>query len=133
MNTQNQTVKPITPISDPISDQATYISPKKCLGASQFATALGLNIFQKPQELKERLEKGYYQEKNDNIIFGHQMENVARYFYIKITKNKVKKAPFVHDQRYHRIVGICDGLVGDKGGLEIKCHYHLSKTFLFII
>ena len=104
-----------------------WVDPKKHLGVSQYAAALGLNNFLCPDDLKDRLERGYKWEGNPSLNFGHNKERLAKYYYIKLTKNKVKRAYLVKDINYPRLVGIADGLVGDDGGLEIKCHY-LRKT-----
>lgn len=99
------------------------VPPKQHLGASQFAAALGLNQFLAPDALKCQLEKGYVWEGNPRISFGHNKEKLGKYFYQKITGNKIRRAYMVRDLKHPRLVGICDGLIGQEGGLEIKCHY----------
>ena len=105
------------------------VSPKQYLGASQFAAALGLNCFLSSNDLKSRLEKGYEWEGSPSVVFGHQKEKVAKYFYQKITGNKIQRANFVKDQNCSRLVGICDGLIDQVGGVEIKCHYQKEHPY----
>jgi len=109
------------------TNDPNWVKPKTHLGASQFAAALGLSIFLSPEDLTHRLEHGYRWEGSASTKFGHQKEKLAKYFYSKLTKNKIRRAYFVKDLKYPRLVGICDGLVGNEGGVEIKCHYNKGE------
>lgn len=100
-----------------------WIPPKKNLGASQFAAALGLNKFLDSGTLKNQLEKGYPFQEIPRLQFGNQKESLAKYFYQKLTGNKIRRASLVKDKVNPQIVGVCDGLIGWDGGLEIKCHF----------
>lgn len=65
--------------------------------------------------------------RNAAMQHGIEMESVARLAYETTTFNRVEEVGFVEVSDY---LGISpDGLVGDDGGLEIKCpqpHTHLS-------
>lgn len=101
-----------------------FIPPKKHLGVSQFASAIGVSPWMTAVELKEQLEKGYYWEQKAATQYGYQMESVAKYYYTKITGNALERAKSVTDPECIRLVGMCDGLiVGENAGVEIKCHY----------
>ena len=100
-----------------------WVPPKKNIGPSQFAAALGLNKFLDSSTLRHRLEKGYISDPLPCLEFGKQHEKLAKYYYQKLSGNRIKPSKFVKDQHCPHIIGICDGLIGSDGGIEIKCHY----------
>jgi len=100
-----------------------YKPPRKNIGPSQFATILEYSSFQTPGELKHELEEGSIREVCAAQTFGIEKEGAARKYYEKIRACKVIKSPWV---RQGRILGKGDGMVGEDGGLEIKCHWGRS-------
>jgi len=95
---------------------------RKFLGPSQFATVLGLDEYQTRESLKDEIENGYVPKDTYAIQYGNANESVALYYYQKMHKVTIDKARFVVDPIHPRIGGICDGLIGNDGGIEIKCH-----------
>ena len=98
-----------------------WIPPKKCIGSSQVGTILGINKWKDASTLKHEIENGFYKEVKECMTFGINNESHALRFYSIKTQNKVKKASF-KSAVSGRLVGIADGLVGNVGGVEIKCH-----------
>ena len=73
-------------------------------------------------ERKTGMSVGGYFDKN--MANGQNVEPQARAYYEKITGTKVEQVGFIDHplEQYRGYVGVSpDGLVGDKGGLEIKC------------
>lgn len=109
---------------------------RKLLGPSQMSTVLGLNPYQSLDELKNELENGYKPYENLAIKLGNERESIAIYFYQKLYNVTITKPKFVVDANNLRIGGICDGLIDDNIGLEVKCHmgkdplYTLPDGFL---
>lgn len=97
-----------------------YIPPRQNIGPSKYATILGYNKFQTPEELQAELENGVIiGESNAAINLGINKENTVRKLYETIRGVKVTEANWI---RKGRILGKADGLTDD-GGVEIKCHY----------
>ncbi len=99
-----------------------YKPPRKHIGPSHFATILEYSQFQTPEELCQELEEGALRELRPAQAFGIHKEASARKYYSKVEGCEVKQAPWIKHES-GRILGKGDGLVGDKGGLEIKCHW----------
>ena len=55
--------------------------------------------------------------------WGKEQEWLARQTYEMRTLRSVETAEFTVSKEYPFIGGICDGLVGDRGGIEIKSPY----------
>ncbi len=98
-----------------------WVPPKKCIGASQVGTILGINKWKDASTLKNEIENGFYADTNDCMTFGINNESHALKFYKIKTGRKIVKATF-KNALSRRLVGIADGLIGDDGGVEIKCH-----------
>lgn len=81
--------------------------------------------------LTEKYSSNQEQYTNDDIARGNELEETARELYQLETGNKVKQVGFIARDEF---VGCSpDGLVGQEGGIEIKClndrnHLHLSIT-----
>jgi hypothetical protein len=99
-----------------------FIPPKKTLGASSVGSVLGLNPWCTREQLKTKLTKGHYFEKNVYCDFGNKHEKTAICFYEHYKKVKVNKPEFMKDPKCWKFSGIADGLVNHNGGIEIKCH-----------
>lgn len=95
---------------------------RKLLGPSQMATVLDLNEYQTSDELKWEIEEGYEVIENEAIKLGIKREPIAIYFYQKLYNVTIVKPVFMMDPKNLRIGGICDGLIGDDTGFEVKCH-----------
>jgi putative phage-type endonuclease len=65
---------------------------------------------------------------NEYIEWGNKYEDEAREAYIDKTGNEVKEVGFVYKDDTKRIGCSPDGLVGDKGLIEIKCP--MTKTHI---
>jgi len=73
-------------------------------------------------ERKTGMSVGGYFDKN--MANGQNVEPQARAYYEKVTGTKVEQVGFIDHplEQYRGYVGVSpDGLIGDKGGLEIKC------------
>ena len=108
--------------------------PQKFLGPSQFASVLGMNNYQTPEQLKNRMEKGYKQAIYSEMEFGNKYEQTALYCYRKNTGEKVIKASWCKHPGNQRMGGIADGLLVIKegkvvGGVEIKCHQNRTQAY----
>lgn len=68
---------------------------------------------------------------SEDMERGNELEDTARKLYELETGNEVKQVGFIERDEY---VGCSpDGLIGENGGIEIKClndknHFHLSIT-----
>ena len=62
--------------------------------------------------------KGY---QNDDMLRGSELEAEARETYEFITDAEVKQTGFCFKDEQKLYGCSCDGLIGDEGGLEIKC------------
>ena len=66
---------------------------------------------------------------NKHIERGNELEPIARNIYELSTGNKVEEVGFIEHSDY---VGCSpDGLIGEDGGLEIKCP--ADKTYLYLL
>jgi len=102
--------------------QKKWVQPKKCIGPSKLASILNMTpIWCTPAQLKQQLENGYWDHNNHRIDFGNRKEAVGIEFYKRNRKVDVKQAYFANALN-RRIIGKADGLIGDDGGVEIKCH-----------
>jgi hypothetical protein len=100
-----------------------FVPPKKCLGPSHITSILGYNKFRDASELKGQLEDGFHRERNTpNTSFGIHNEKIGLIAYSRYKGCKIQKAGYAVDKLCKRFVGRADGLVGDDGGVEIKCH-----------
>lgn len=98
--------------------------PQKMLGPSQVSVVLGFNKFQTVEQLKDRIENGYIRDMCKKRTAGTKDEERCRALYAKETNNRVYKCPFISDKEcMNRFGGCGDGLVGNNGGVEIKCQY----------
>lgn len=98
--------------------------PQKMLGPSQVSTVLGYSRFDTPDVLRNKMENGYTREICSKRVSGTRDEPRCRALYTKETGNTVIKCHFVKDETLNKRFGGCgDGLVGENGGLEIKCQY----------
>jgi predicted phage-related endonuclease len=95
---------------------------RKFIGPSQFATVLGLDEYQTADSLKNEIENGYVPNSTYATQFGCDNESIALYYFKKIYNIHVTKGAFVVDPKNKRIGGICDGIIDDDTGIEIKCH-----------
>jgi len=95
---------------------------KKFIGPSQMAIALGIDDFQSPEDLKKEIEEGYVPKDTYATTYGKCNESIALYYYKKLYKVNISSAKFIVDPVNPRIGGICDGLINDDTGIEIKCH-----------
>jgi len=57
---------------------------------------------------------------------GNEHEPVARYIYSEIFANEVEIVGFLSHPTEDMVGGSPDGLIGDRGGLEIKCPYNTA-------
>lgn len=95
---------------------------RKLLGPSQMSSVLNLNKYQSMVELKNEIENGYLPYENLAIKLGNQREAIAIYFYQRLYKVSINKPKFIIDSDHPRIGGICDGLIDEDTGFEVKCH-----------
>ncbi len=95
---------------------------RKFVGPSQLSIVLGIDDFQSPMELKKELEEGYIPYDNFATLYGKSHESIAIYYYQKLYKVKIMPGNFVIDPLNSRFGGICDGLINNDVGIEIKCH-----------
>lgn len=58
---------------------------------------------------------------NDAMLWGIEHEPIAREFYESLNDVSVEQVGFIHHPRFGFAGASPDGLVGVKGGLEIKC------------
>lgn len=58
---------------------------------------------------------------NDAMLWGIEQEAVARDFYEALNETSVERVGFIHHPQFGFAGASPDGLVGVKGGLEIKC------------
>lgn len=63
----------------------------------------------------------------DSLEWGLEHEDNARYFYQEATLYKVGQAEFRISKELSFVGGEMDGLVGDDGGIEIKCPKSSTK------
>jgi len=95
---------------------------RKYIGPSQFATVLNLDEYQTADALKYEIENGYIPNITYATKYGCDNESVGIYYYKKLYNEQVSCAEFVVDPLNSRIGGICDGIINEDMGLEIKCH-----------
>lgn len=96
--------------------------PQKLLGPSQVSIVLGFSPFDTPDGLRDKLEHGYTRKVSTACQSGIRDEPRCRAHYIKTQGTPVRRCPFARDANC-RFGGCGDGLIGDDGGLEIKCQY----------
>ena len=92
------------------------------IGPSQFATVLGFDEYQTPEQFKIEIENGYLPQQSYATNFGCRNEEIALYYYQKLFNVHIQKPAFVMDPNNSRIGGICDALLDGETGLEIKTH-----------
>ena len=102
-----------------------YKPPRQHIGPSQFATILGFNKFQTPDELRKELEHGSYKSITEAQNFGIDHEARALRHYETVRKCRLIQPRW---KKRDRILGRADALIefiagSEKVGLEIKCHY----------
>jgi predicted phage-related endonuclease len=95
---------------------------RKYLGPSQFAVVLGLDDYQTAESLKDEIENGYVPSSTYATQYGNDNESIAIYYYQKLYNVATQKPLFVVDMNNKHIGGICDALIDEETGLEIKCH-----------
>lgn len=95
---------------------------RKMIGPSQFATVLGFDEYQTPEQFKIEIENGYLPQQSYATNFGCQHEEIALYYYQKLFNVNIQKPTFVMDPKNRRMGGICDALIDTETGLEIKTH-----------
>lgn len=100
-----------------------YKRPQKMLGPSQVSAALGYSKFDTPETLRKKLEEGYTREIRSSLSAGRRDEPRCRALYARETGAQVHRGRFMIDPHNSRFGGICDGLIGKDGGVEIKCQY----------
>lgn len=99
-----------------------FVKPKRCIGPSQLSSILGYSDrLCTSKQLKENLENGFWKETTERMAFGIRNEAVGITVYEKHKQLKVTPAGFKNALN-GRLVGKADGLIGEDGGLEIKCH-----------
>lgn len=97
------------------------IRKRQNIGPSHFKTILGYDSFKTPEDLKAEIEVGFTEMgKNPAMEMGISKENEVIQLYESLRNVKVKKAHWI---RSGRILAKADGLIGNDGGIEIKCHY----------
>jgi hypothetical protein len=107
-----------------MSNGKRFIPPRQNIGPSKYATILGYSRFQTSEDLQKELEEGVIiGESNAAINLGINKEDTVRKLYENIKNVKVDNANWI---RKGRILGKADGLIGEDGGLEVKCH--LGRT-----
>lgn len=95
---------------------------RKFIGPSQMGTIIGVDEFNNVTQLKDEIENGYVPNSNYATQYGINFESIAIYYYQKLTNTITKKPKFVVDQLNKHVGGICDAIIDDDTGLEIKCH-----------
>lgn len=70
------------------------------------------------ERLSGRIEEGY---SNDSIERGRELEPVAREFYEFVSGHQVDQVGLVYKDEARLFSCSPDGLVGENGGIEIKC------------
>lgn len=104
------------------------------LTASNFGTAVGKNIYQTKETLANIIkgkEKPVYSEKSKIAIdHGNKTEKIARTWYEKKYKTKVKEVGVAIPKWNVRIGSSVDGLVGDDGIIEIKCPFYMYEPII---
>lgn len=95
---------------------------RKFIGPSQMAIVLGLDEYQTIDQLKDEIENGYVPSSNFATQYGNENESIAIYYYQKLKGVNTQKPRFIVDDMNPHIGGICDALIDNETGLEIKCH-----------
>lgn len=104
-----------------------YTRAKTQLGPSKFASILGFSSFETASQLSLKLKDGYWSSPNSSALqHGIKLEKQALKWYTRLMKTNVKKGYWINRLPVNgktRICGIADGLIGNDGGVEVKCHY----------
>lgn len=98
-----------------------FAARAKRLTSSDFGAALGLNPYCSPQRLW-RIKRGLETvELNDDILRGHKYEPKAIFEYEMANGRWVDVAGLLVYPAHDWLAATPDGLVGDRGLLEVKC------------
>lgn len=110
------------------------LSPKRTgrLTASRVGAALGVNPWQKPDDLIRAMVREYHGAEPEfvsNIAtrYGHQHEPLAVLDYMSETGRMVEEAGFYTHPEHDWLGASPDGFVGTDGLLEIKCPFSLRN------
>ncbi len=95
---------------------------RKFLGPAQMGAVLGYDNYLSANDVRDEIENGYEVSGNYATSYGQSHEDIALYYYQKLYEVEIEKAQFVVDPTNRKIGGICDGLIGNDTGIEIKCH-----------
>ena len=95
---------------------------RKFIGPAQFGGVLGHNKYLSAHQIRSEIENGYKIQDNQATQYGKDLEPVALYYYQKLYNVTIQKPRFVVDICNRKIGGICDGLIDQDTGIEIKCH-----------
>lgn len=105
---------------------------RKFVSPSQFAAILGYDQYLTQENVKQEIEEGYLTYNNFATDYGKNNEYIGLYFYQKIHKVTISRPKFVIDKYNNRIGGICDGIIDDDVGIEIKCHVCLRNLLTIL-
>lgn len=102
------------------------------LTASRAGSALGVNPWQKPDDLIRQMVRDFHgaaPEFSGNIAtqYGQQHEPLAVLDYMSETGRMVDEAGFYTHPEYDWLGASPDGFVGDDGLLEIKCPFSMRN------
>lgn len=101
------------------SNNQLEFKPIKNIGPSYFGTILGMNPYQTVEQLRKLIETGMRVKSNYACENGIKLESYAIQEYEKLTNTKVVKPYWIRPS--NRILGVCDGIISQTRGLEIKC------------
>lgn len=95
---------------------------------SRIGAILGLNPYSKREDVMREMVREYFGAEreftgNDATDYGTEHEPVAIQDYELKTGNDVKSVGFIEDQTYSWLGVSPDGLIGEDGGVEVKCPY----------
>nr|QBK94000.1 MAG: YqaJ-like recombinase [Pithovirus LCPAC406] len=95
---------------------------RRRLTASNFSAACGLSQFKTKQKLADQILKIIPNDPmNEHMLRGIEKEPYIMELYTKYTGNPIIKSWFKLPDYDHRIGGTPDGLIGNRGLIEIKC------------